>query len=201
MARDDEWIEYFDATMDRAPRENLLQALQHTPHDGTALELGCGVGHDVIAMLRHGLTVTAIDFHPEAVQRTLAAARRAGLADRLNALCCAFESFPFDGTYDLIHSSFSIPFCPPQHFETTWWKMRRSMAADGLLALILFGDRDEWACTDKAGDTTYLSRGDVDRLITGLERLRDEEVEHDGPTALGAHKHWHLFRLLLRAGE
>ncbi|MDA4827727.1 MULTISPECIES: hypothetical protein [Kocuria] len=57
----------------------------------------------------------------------------------------------------------------------------------------LFGDRDDWS----AGDGTFLTRDEVDELVTGLEVLRLHEEERDGPAFSGP-KHWHTYQLVAR---
>jgi hypothetical protein len=59
----------------------------------------------------------------------------------------------------------------------------------------LFGDRDGWSDED---EMTFLTRASLDELLDGLDIERLDEVEEDGPTAIGDTKHWHLFHLVVR---
>jgi tellurite methyltransferase len=83
-------------------------------------------------------------------------------------------------------------------FRTLWKQLRTHLAPGGLLALQLFGDRDEWADGGHETEATYHSRAEVDVLTEGLERVFFDEVERDGHTALGDAKHWHIFHMILR---
>ena len=56
----------------------------HPQARGKALVVGCGPGHDAVAIAKHGFDVTAIDFAPTAVAETLQRAADAGV--RLKAL-------------------------------------------------------------------------------------------------------------------
>ncbi len=195
---DDTWPEFFAATADRGPRDHLLRLLEHAPHAGAALDFGCGCGHDTVALLRHGLRVTATDFHEEAIRRTRTAAEAAGLAGRLTLRQVSFEAFDFPEKYDLVYSGFSLPFCAPADFENVWARLNSALNPGGLIGFQLFGDRDEWAGREEYGNVCFHSRVDVERLISGLQRVYDEEVERDGHTAMGDAKHWHVFHMILR---
>jgi hypothetical protein len=121
-----------------------------------------------------------------------------GLRDRLRIEQSRFEDFEPDGPYDILYSGFSLPFVAPEAFRTLWKQLRTHLAPGGLLALQLFGDRDEWADGGHETEATYHSRAEVDVLTEGLERVFFDEVERDGHTALGDAKHWHIFHMILR---
>ncbi|MFG0251484.1 MAG: class I SAM-dependent methyltransferase, partial [Phycisphaerales bacterium JB038] len=128
-----------------------------------------------------------------------AAAKAAGVADRVMLSQAAFERFDFPESYDAVYSGFSLPFCPESEFEDIWWRLRDSLKPGGVLAFQLFGDRDGWAnCPEHADDACFHSRAQVERFLEGTERLFDDEVEKDGHTALGEAKYWHVFHLIVR---
>ena len=192
------WLEFLDATRDVPPRPNLLRALKYLPETGCALDLGCGAGHDTLALLRHGLQVTAVDLLPEAVDLTIQKAEQAGLESSLQALCCRFEDYIPGKKYDLVYSGFSLPFCPPKYFPETWKRLCLALAPGGLLAVQLFGNHDEWAESGEHPEITFHSRDDVEKLSADFEKLHFEEVERPGWTATGKRKYWHVFHLLFR---
>lgn len=59
----------------------VVEASQLTP--GTALDVGCGEGGDVVWLARQGWHVTGADFSPAGLRRAAQAARHAGVADRV----------------------------------------------------------------------------------------------------------------------
>ena len=83
---------------------------------------------------------------------------------------------------------------PPEHFDRMWSSVTGAVRPGGLLAVDLFGDRDEWA--GEAG-MTFVDRSRVDRLCTGLDVLELTEVDEDGRAYAGP-KHWHRFELIAR---
>jgi len=191
------WQEYYAATAVRPPRDTLVKALEFTTAPGSAIDLGCGVGHDTMAMLRHGLSVTAVDASEEAIARTIGQAQTAGLADRLTTLVQRFEQVEFD-SYDLINASFSLPFCGLAEFDGLWRRIVGALKAGGVFAGQLFGVNDQWAREPGHHAQVFLTRAQVDELTAGLERLHFEEVERDGETATGKPRYWHVFHMVLR---
>lgn len=71
---------------------------------GTALDLGCGEGGDVVWLAQQGWTVTGADVSPKALERAAAAAAAAGVEVTLLRTDLA-SSFP-TGTFDLVSMQF-----------------------------------------------------------------------------------------------
>ena len=73
---------------------------------GQVLELGAGQGRDTLAFLRAGLTVTAMDYAPNALAELTQAAAAAGLADRLTTVVHDVrQQLPLpDGAVDAVYS-------------------------------------------------------------------------------------------------
>jgi len=73
---------------------------------GSALDLGCGYGGDAIWLARQGWRVTAVDISANALERAVAHAEEAGVAERIDFQRRNLgESFP-DGSFDLVTTSF-----------------------------------------------------------------------------------------------
>ncbi len=72
---------------------------------GRTLVPGCGRGHEVIALARHGFAVTALDFAPSAVAHVQESLAREGLnADVLQADVLQWQpDAPFDAPFDAIY--------------------------------------------------------------------------------------------------
>lgn len=191
------WNEYYAATETRPPRDTVLRALEHTPRDGRGFDLGCGVGHDTIAMLRHGLRVTAVDQSDEAIARTRRQAQELGLDARLTTVVEPFERIELTPA-DLINAAYSLPFCALDAFESLWARIIDSLRPGGIFAGQLFGVNDQWATEPGHHANIFLSRAQVDELTAGLERLHFNEFEGDGTTATGKPRYWHLYHMVLR---
>lgn len=118
-------------------RASLRLLLATFPAGSHLLEVGCGVGHEAVALARRGRTVLATDPAPTMVAATVARARAAGVEGRvatrvlaagdLAALAHAPGPTSFDGAY----SSFGALNCEP----------RLGAAAAALAALLPAGAR------------------------------------------------------------
>lgn len=77
---------------------------------GTALDVGCGEGGDVIWLARHGWQVTGADFSANGLARAARHAEQAGVADRTDWWQVDARTFGADGrSYDLVTTHFLHP--------------------------------------------------------------------------------------------
>ena len=188
------WTCYYAAVGDE-PRATLLHALALREAEGLppgyAVDLGSGSGRDTLELLRRGWRVLAVDAEPAAMELLR---QRAPDGATLETRLGRFADVDWPRA-DLVTSSFSLPFAPPDASSRTWERIRTSLVPGGRFCGQLFGDRDGWA---PAEDMTFHARAEVERLLHGLEVEQLDEVEEDGRTAVGDPKHWHLFHVVAR---
>jgi SAM-dependent methyltransferase len=186
------FVNYYNATKGRPPRDTLLRALSNAREPGFAIDLACGDGRDTVELLRCGWQVLAIDSEPEAFARLEA---REDLANRENlaTLLARMEDTVLPEC-DLVNCSFALPFCPPERFPIFWQRVINSIREGGRFAGQLFGPRDDWA---RGGGMTIVTRPALDALFAAFEfeHLEEEETEGTGPA--GA-KHWHIFHVVAK---
>lgn len=156
---------------------------------GTAIELGCGRGIEVRYLAENGFTVHAYDVDPSVSGALAELATELPVHHEIIDLAQLRE---LPGV-DLILACASLPFIPRAAFDRLWSAMRTALRPRGILAVDLFGEHDDWAGTEG----TYLSRGEVESLLEGLEVLELTEEQRDGHS-FGGPKHWHTFRVLAR---
>ena len=192
-----DWSAYYSAVVGRPPRDTLLAALERfdTEQVGEtfAVDLGCGDGRDTVELLRRGWRVLGIDGEPEAIARLLS--RPDINRDRLETQAVRFEEVNLPEQVDLVNASFSLPFCPPEHFPSLWDKIVAALRPGGRFCGQLFGDRDSWAIYTCV---THHTREQVEALLQSFELEMFVEEEHPGKTALGEEKYWHLFQIVAR---
>ena len=86
----------------------VVEASKLTP--GTALDVGCGEGGDVIWLARQGWRVTGADFSAAGLARAARHAEEAGVADRVDWWQVDARTFSADGrSYDLVTTHFLHP--------------------------------------------------------------------------------------------
>jgi tellurite methyltransferase len=200
-----DWSAYYNAVVDRPPRDTLLEALarfdteslnQHqtpVPHSCFAVDLGCGEGRDTVELLRGGWRVLAIDGEAEAIRRLL---ERPDINHQfLETRVVLFQDVVLPESVDLVNASFSLPFCPPKSFPRLWEKIISSLRSGGRFCGQLFGNRDSWAIYTSMNHHT---RQQVEMLLQPFEIEMLHEEEHPGKTAIGEEKYWHIFHIVAR---
>jgi SAM-dependent methyltransferase len=193
-ANSGDWTGYYDGQGDREPRDLLLRALRSFDAEGRvglAVDLGAGQGFETAELLRRGWKVLAIDAE-EGIRRLR---RRIPdeHADRLRTSVSPMQE-PALPSADLVHASFSLPFCPPGAFPDLWQRIRSALRPGGRIVGELFGDRDTWALDP---DMTFHDVPAARARFDGLELESFVEEEEDGE-AFDGPKHWHVFHVIAR---
>ncbi len=191
MPHDLSWDDYNAHQWGRDPRPLLGLALAAARPGGVAVDLGCGEGVEVAALLDAGWTVHAVDGEAAALAR---------LTDRvrdgapLHVQHAGFADPPTVPAADLVHSSYALPYCPPPAFGALWARVRGALRPGAVLACQLFGPRD-----GSFGDPemTFHAEHEVRDLLAGLEVVHWTEEDADGSSFTGP-KHWHVFHVVAR---
>jgi SAM-dependent methyltransferase len=189
-----DWLSYHLATLDRKPRPLLRAAcdLLGAGAGRTAVDLGCGAGADVLALLADGWSVVAVD-REQAGLDLLRGRVTADDAGQVRIVRASFTEVALPHAH-LIHAGYSVPFCHPEDFSDVWTGIRRALSPGGVFAGQLFGVRDSWASRDAM---SFHSEAQVMGLLEGMEVLRLDEAEWDGK-AMSGPKHWHVYDILAR---
>ncbi|WP_084038988.1 trans-aconitate 2-methyltransferase [Demequina sp. NBRC 110053] len=192
----DLWAEYNRSQASRSGvRPLLATALEHAgPGAGrVALDLGAGAGIETAALLDAGWSVYAYD----ADETALAGLRdRLGGArsSRLTTVAADLESAPALPDADLVYSGYTLSWLAPSAFGTVWRAMRLSLREGGVVAVNIFGNRDEWASRP---ELTCLTETEARALFDGLEILHWSASTFEGESYMGL-KRWHLIECVAR---
>jgi cyclopropane fatty-acyl-phospholipid synthase-like methyltransferase len=182
------WEAYYQRTEKKPPSPLLLSALPFVSQRNDALDLGCGAGNDTKYLLNEGFRVTAVDKSPESIRRLSRIT-----TSRLTTICCDFSDFQFE-SYDLINAQYSLPFLAPDVFDDVFHRVKLCLRDSGLFVGQFFGIHDAW--NTHATHMTFLTRGQVESLLEGMEVLVLDELEYVGSAALGREKRWHVFHVI-----
>jgi tellurite methyltransferase len=186
------WPEFYKVTKDRPPWPIVEQAVEILAVKGRALDLGCGAGRDTRWLLSQGWDVTAVDQEPAAIALLADVA-----SEKLRAVQSSISDFDFTPeSYDLISAQFSLPFLPRAAFFDAFERLKDAIKPGGLFVGQFFGVHDSWNNTER--DMTFLTHKEVEQVLAGLTVLELKEDDHDGTTALGDTKHWHVYHIMAR---
>lgn len=161
----------------------------HGARTPLAIDLGCGRGIESRYLAESGYTVHAYDVD-RSVTAEMAELAAEHPVHHITADLAEVTELP---SADLVLACASLPFVPRTEFDVLWEAVRRALRRGGVLAVDLFGHRDDWASTDG----TYLTRPEAEALFDGLDLLSMSEVERDGASFAGP-KHWHTYQVLAR---
>lgn len=191
------WDEYYQKIQGRAPRQLLLEALEKFPSGESlhAIDLGSGDGTETIVLLSRGWNVLAVDGAEVGIKRLMDKVPQDAQTARvrLQTQVAKFEEVTLPPT-DLIHASYSIPFCHPDYFLVLWEKITNALKPGGRFAGQFFGVHDSWA---NEKDMTFHTEQQVRAMLDGLEIEYFHEQDEDGEAASGP-KHWHVFTVIVR---
>lgn len=184
----------YNAAQARRPVRPLAQAALAAMADPrcpspVAIELGCGIGVEARHLAEDGLTVHAYDVDPSVAPALEELAAALPVHPEITDL----TQIPALPEADLVLSCAALPFVRRTGFDHLWDQLTQALRPGGILAVDLFGDRDDWAGTDG----TYLTRTEVEALLECFEILELLEEEKDGRSFSGP-KHWHTYRILAR---
>jgi 2-polyprenyl-3-methyl-5-hydroxy-6-metoxy-1,4-benzoquinol methylase len=102
---------------------------------GTALDVGCGEGGDVIWLARRGWTVTGADFSANGLARAARRAEQAGVADRVDWWQVDARTFMAGGrSFDLVTSHYLHP--PDGEIVDVTRRLAEAVAPGGHLVVV-----------------------------------------------------------------
>ena len=196
---DSEWRGYTLKTLNRSPRQTLLEGLARLGEASVvALDLGAGAGNDVRHLLARGHRVHAVEPDPFAVAVIEECARQQETAEALTVQPATFEAMRLpEKEFMLVHASLSLPFTHPEAFPEVWSKIVASMAEGAVFSGDFFGPRHAWADNP---EMTFLSPEEVRALFTehGLRIVRLEEEDGPRPLAEGGEARFHRISVIAR---
>jgi SAM-dependent methyltransferase len=191
-----DWDAYYRHTRGREPRPLFAKGMAAVADagilPGRAVEIGFGDGTETLALLDAGWHVTAID--PTAVAAdALRATVPPAVAARLEIITATAQDTDLPA-FDLLYAGYALSFIRREAFRRFWAHVRDRLRPGGLLVVNIFGVRDSWA---EDPDMTFIARGDVERMVEGLEAIAIDEEDQDGDSFAGR-KHWHVFDIVAR---
>ncbi len=191
--------EFYRKNVGRAVRSLFSKAVEKferstLPEVPLAIDLGCGIGIEVAALLEDGWSVVAIDQNVGAIE-ALKSLKSQDISDRLQILQTSFEELSHLPPSDFIFSFHSLPFCKAESFKSLMGLVSQSLKPGAILAATFFGPSDDWV---KAGKATGVRSVDLKSFFSSCDVLHLQENEMDAPMTNGAMKHWHILEFIAK---
>ncbi len=169
------------------PNQRLVEEVADLA-PGTALDVGCGEGADVVWLADRGWTVTGVDVSGVALERAEQHAAEAGVGERTSWLRAdVFAGDPLPGGFDLVTASFVH--VPPDDFDSVYGSLASSVARGGSLVVLAHHPDDTHTGLRNADLAALLFAPDaVTRLLPEAEwdvvtaDVREREQVHEGET-------------------
>lgn len=180
------WEAYYKHKLTEPPRDFIVTALkelpQQTKSEIIALDLGAGVGHETLLLLKKGYYVIAVDSQKSAFDFMLERPEIIKYQDRLKTVVSSFEELDLDKIppLNLVVTSFALPFCHPDHFENFWKKIVDKIESGGYFIGNTF-DPGFTAFDDKVRkEMTFHTKEQTIDLFDNFEILSLREIKEEG---------------------
>lgn len=138
------WKQYYYKTLSNPIRDTALQATQLMPK-GNVLELGAGSGNETIFFLKKGYKVWSID--NDKLSHEFIYSRREILDynSELKTFCIDFVHIPWHDfpQFNIVHASYSLPFCNKKDFYSTWNNIVSQIAPGGVFSGTFFAQENQ----------------------------------------------------------
>ncbi|MCW6005445.1 methyltransferase domain-containing protein [Micromonospora sp. CPCC 205371] len=161
-------------------RSTFLRGLEPLGKRLTVLDLGCGEGHDVVALTSAGHRVCGIDFSPVAIakaQRSIPWRRRFWPVRPLLRVADIAQRLPFtDEKFDGVFSHLALHYFQDQVTRSVFQEIARVTRPGGILVFTVKSTADPYfRVGDQLDDRVFCRKGHVRHFFTAeyIETLLD----------------------------
>lgn len=169
------------------PNQRLVEEVGDLP-PGTAMDVGCGEGADVVWLATRGWSVTGVDVSAVALERAAKHAEEAGVGRQASWVRAdLFAGDPLPRGFDLVTAAFVH--VPPDVFDTCYRALAEAVAPGGSL-VVLAHHPDDVHTGLRNTELSHLLFGPeaVTRLLPEADwdvvtaEARERDQVHDGET-------------------
>ena len=191
--------EYFEATADREPREDLRKAVSLLDNFRVAIDCGCGAGSDMAFLRSVGFTVYGFDIEEEYVSRCR---DRFEGDDQVHLSEASFSTYEYP-TASLVVADASLFFCPEEEFSGVWHKINESLVPGGVFCGSFLGPEDTMASPGYNKDAYWpdvlvFNETQVKRCFKGFKVVSFTEYKESGSVPGGAPHDWHIYSVVAK---
>jgi len=191
------WEAYFKSKLRDPPAGFVvvaLNALKQNNADKIAIDLGCGVGHETLELLKKGYRVIAIDSQPQAFDYMKQLPNLQQFQSQLKTKVSSFENLNFAELpeVDMIVASFSLPFMKPDDFNRVWTQVKGKIKPGGYFVGNFFAPDFSFFAEKFRHSMTFHNKLEAIALFNGFEIVGFQEVNVPA-TKAGTMNHYFAF--------
>jgi tellurite methyltransferase len=189
---------YYQNLLYQPPRKLVVQTEALFPAPGFAIDLGCGVGNEVLFLLKKGWKVWAIDSHELAISMLTNRKDITNYKQNLITYQASFDEIDWSilPKADLIFAAYSLLFNDRKKFYQVWQHLVKQLAPNGRFAGYFFGPK--FRGFDDHEQMTFLNKDEVLVLFKDFEIEYFLESENEELSGTGKEIYAHEFAVIAR---
>jgi tellurite methyltransferase len=153
-----------------------------------AVDLGCGEGRDLVYFAKHGYRAVGVDLSTAGLAKATAWAKEEGLEVEL--VRADLVTFRVTAPYDLLYSSGSLTYIPPEAREQAFANYREMAAPGAIVAMNAFVHKPFIpVAPDWGDDEHFYHSGELLMHFASWEVLHFEETVFDCCSGGVPHRH------------
>lgn len=188
--------QFHKLTLGNPPRELAKKVLSFSNNNSLILDCGCGAGNDTFFFISQGHRVIALDNKTSTLNDRIEGSTN--IQDKVIIRETDIINFKIP-KIDCFYSSLTLSFLSKKNFYELWNNMITELEKGSIIAINIFGNRDEWY--EETKDMTFMNEGEFRTLISDLKVLYFLESEKlgtcMGKDGLPMDKQWHIFECIV----
>lgn len=189
--------QFHKLTLGNPPRELAKKLLAFLNNNSLILDCGCGAGNDTFLFVSQGHKIIALDKKTNIIADRIKDLNDIGNKITIKEADIINFKIP---KVDCFYSSLTLSFLPRKDFYNTWNKIVAKLDREAIIAINIFGNRDEWY--QDTEDMTFMNEVEFRNLIADLNVLHFYESEKlgtcMGKDGLPMDKKWHIFECIVK---
>lgn len=190
------WDKYFKRKLFDPPAGFVVEALKVIPRSNQrkiALDLGSGVGHETLLLLKHGYQVIAIDKNETAFKYMFQQPAIQPFQQHVKKIVSPFEKVPFAElpSVDLVVASFSLPFVAKKDFNKVWKDVAQQIKPGGYFIGNVFDEGFSFFDQKFRPHMTFHTKEEARNLFQDFDILYFKEVRADS-LKKGTQNHYYV---------
>ena len=152
------------------------------------IDLGCGEGRNAVYFAKHGFAVTGVDISLPGLRKMTEYAREIGVD--INVIEADIIDYQVDDTYDVVFSTGTLHYLPPEVREKRFNNYKGSTSPDGINALNVFVEKPFIPRAPDVEETAHLFKsGELLSYYWDWEILFSTEEVFDCMSSGVPHRH------------